>query len=147
MIIREEIAINAPLAVVWSVFSRMEQWQDWNTVCRECCYLDGDAMAVDTCFSFKIAPLFFPMSVEPRIIKCVPGQEVVWKGGRFGIHGEHTFRFSDENGRVRVLSIEEFKGPTLAFSRILGVPKRLHRLTEAFLHAIKQHAESCAAAV
>jgi len=60
MIIRKEIDINAPLAVVWSVFSRMEEWQDWNSVCRECCYLDGDSLAVDTCFSFTIAPLFSP---------------------------------------------------------------------------------------
>jgi hypothetical protein len=102
-------------------------------------------MAVDTCFSFKISPLIFSMSVEPRVIKCEPGQEVIWKGGRFGIHAEHTFRFSDENGRVRVLSIEVFKGPMLALSRIFGVPQRLHRLTEAFMQAIKAHAESCAA--
>ncbi len=145
MIIRKEIEIKAPLSVVWTSFSRMEDWREWNTVCRECCYIDGDAMTLDTCFSFKIKPLFFSIGIKPRIIKCEPGQEVVWKGGRFGVHAEHAFRFFDENGIVRVLSVEEFKGPLLILGRILGIPQRLHRLTEEFMEAFKEHAESCAA--
>ena len=144
MIIRKEIDIRAPLSVVWSVFSRMEDWREWNSVCRECCYIDGDAMALGACFTFKVAPLLFPMRVNPRIIKCEPGREVVWEGGRFGVHAEHTFRFSDQNGVVRVLSEEAFNGPLLIFGRILGVPQRLHRLTGQFMQALKQHAESCA---
>lgn len=144
MIIRKEIDIKAPLSVVWNVFSQMEDWRQWNTVCRNCCYIEGDKMALDTCFSFEIAPLIFPMRVKPRIVKCDPGKEVVWTGGRFGVRAEHMFRFFEENGFVRLLSEEEFKGPMMPFSRLLRVPQRLHRLTEEFMAAIKQQAETCA---
>ena len=145
MVIRKEIQINAPLSVVWNVFSRMEQWREWNDVCRNCCYVDGDEMAVDACFSFEIAPLYIPMKVQPRILRCDPGKEVVWAGGRLGVRAEHTFRFWEEGGGVRVLSEETFQGPLLAVGRLLRVPQRLHRLTEAFMEAIKRRAEACAA--
>jgi hypothetical protein len=145
MIIRKTIEINAPLSVVWRVFSCMEDWQQWNEVCRNCCYIEGDEMALHTCFAFEVAPLYFPLRVEPRITKCEPGREVVWTGGRLGIRAEHRFRFDDLDGRVQLLSEEEFKGPMVLVARLLRVPQRLHRLTGKFMQAIKSRAESCAA--
>lgn len=145
MVIRKEVEINAPLSVVWRVFSHMEDWREWNDVCRNCCYIEGSEMATDTCFSFEIAPLFFPMKVKPRIVRCDPGREVVWAGGRLGVHAEHLFRFSEKGGRVHVLSEEVFRGPLLIVGRLLWVPQRLHRLTESFMEAIKHQAERCAA--
>ncbi|MFZ7127475.1 MAG: SRPBCC domain-containing protein [Desulfobacterales bacterium] len=143
MIIRREIDVQAPLDVVWRVFSRMEDWREWNPVCRNCCYLEGSEMALDTCFAFDVAPLFVPLRVTPRITRCEPGREVIWEGGRFGVNAEHIFRFDEREGRVRILSVERFKGPLLPVGRLLGIPRRLHRLAEAFLLAIKQQAEAC----
>ena len=40
-----------PLPVVWRVFSSMENWQSWNTVCENCCIITGDRMAENACFS------------------------------------------------------------------------------------------------
>ena len=58
MVIKEEIEINAPLSVVWQTFSRMEDWEDWNTACHSCCITSGDAaLSAGTCLSF--VPLFF----------------------------------------------------------------------------------------
>jgi hypothetical protein len=55
MVIREEIEINVPLNVVWRIFSQMEDWDSWNTACRNCCITAGDAsLAAGTCFSFAI---------------------------------------------------------------------------------------------
>ena len=31
MIIQAEVHIQAPLPVVWRVFSHLEDWKDWNT--------------------------------------------------------------------------------------------------------------------
>ncbi len=144
MVIRKEIEINAPLGVVWNVFSKMEDWREWNQVCQNCCYVEGDRMALDTCFSFEISPLYIPMRVKPRIVKCDPGKEVIWTGGRLGVNAEHTFRFSETDNGVRVLSEEVFKGPLLIIGKLLRVPQRLHHLTEIFMNAIKHQAESCA---
>jgi hypothetical protein len=112
MVIKAEIEINAPLRVVWQTFSRMEDWDDWNEACRSCCIISGDEnLPVGTCFSFVIRPLVFPMKVQPRIVKCDPGREVVWEGGKMGIHASHTWQFREQDGKVRFLSVEHFKGP------------------------------------
>jgi hypothetical protein len=145
MVIREEIEIRAPMSVVWRVFARMEDWRDWNTVCRNCCYLEGDRMATGTCFQFEIAPLFVALKIRPQIVHCVPEHEVTWQGGRFGIRAAHTFRFTEVEGGVRLASKEVFRGPLMVFGRLLGVPRRLHGLTREMLRGIKAHAEACAA--
>jgi ligand-binding SRPBCC domain-containing protein len=144
MVIQETITIDAPLSVVWQTFSRMEDWDSWNTACRNCCIISGDeALSAGTCFSFTIRPLAFPLKVRPRIVRCDPGREVVWEGGKWGIHASHTWQFQEENGKVILLSVEQFKGPMVWAGRLLQVPSRLHRLTREFLHTLKNAAEAC----
>jgi len=91
MIIEESVEINAPLPVLWNVFSKMEDWQSWNTVCQNCCLITGDSMAQDTCFSFNIRPYYLPIKVTPAITKCEPGKEVIWEGRRFNVQAAHRF--------------------------------------------------------
>jgi hypothetical protein len=100
-------------------------------------------MAMNTCFSFVVSPLFFPIKVKPRIVRCDPGKEVVWEGKRFGIHAVHAFRFKDLGTRVVVESEEAFDGFLAAFSRLFGLPERLHRLTTRFMNSLKKASESC----
>jgi len=144
MVIDEEIEIRAPLAVVWRIFSHMEAWDRWNTACRECCILEGEAMNAGTCFSFKIKPWLLPMRVDPRIVECEPAERVTWEGGRLGVQASHTWQFHENNGTVILRSVERFRGPLLWVGRILGIPQKLHRLTREFLETLKRAAENCA---
>jgi hypothetical protein len=122
MIIEESVEINAPLPVVWRVFSTMEDWQSWNTVCENCCIITGDSMAENTCFTF---------------------QEVIWEGHRFGVHAVHRFIFEEKENAVRLTSSEAFRGPLLWLSKLIFIPKRLHRLTQQLMASIKNQAEAC----
>ena len=143
MVIEESVEINAPLSVVWNVFSAMEDWQNWNSVCENCCVIKGDGMAQDTCFTFQMRPYYLPIKVSPTITRCDPGKEVVWEGRRFGVHAVHTFIFTEEGEVVRLTSSETFRGPLLWLSKIIFIPSRLHRLTQQLMAAIKGHAEAC----
>jgi len=146
MVIREEIEIAAPLAIVWSVFSRLEEWDDWNTACQSCHLVEGEEMLAGACFSFVVRPFTLPIKVEPRITDCEPGQKVVWEGERFGIHAIHTWTFREKNGRVILLSHEEFSGPLIWLARLILVPRRLHSLTRQLLASVKEEAEARALA-
>ncbi len=145
MVIEESIEIDAPLAVVWQVFSRMEDWESWNTVCENCCLVEGDKMAAGTCFTFTLRPYHIPLTIAPEIVKCEPQKEVVWAGSRLGVHAEHRFTFQEKDGRVILTSAEHFHGLMLWISRLVRVPAKLHRLTRQLLLAIKTRAESCGA--
>ena len=141
MIIREEIEINAPLSVVWQVFSCLEEWENWNAVCRSCHLIEGSAMSEGACVSFVVRPITLPIRINPRITRCIPGREVVWEGERFGIHAVHTWTFREERDRAVLLSSEAFSGPLIWLGRLIFLPSRLHRLTRQLLAAIKREAE------
>jgi hypothetical protein len=143
MIIEESIEIKAPLPVVWGVFSRMEDWKEWNSVCRSCSLPDGKDMKSGVCFAFTLRPYFVPIKISPRITRCEPGREVVWEGGRLGIMAEHRFTFHDGGDSVRLDSCEVFVGPLLWLCRLLFIPRVLHRLSSELLQQIKVHAERC----
>lgn len=141
MVIDEEIAIQAPLTIVWQVFSGFDTWDDWTSACQMCHYQEGREMAAGTCVSFVVKPFVFPVRVAPRITRCDPGRELVWEGGRLGIYAVHTWRFRERDGRVILSSSERFSGPLLGVGRLFFLPHRLHRLTQALLVSIKKEAE------
>ena len=147
MVIQESIEIYAPMDTVWQVFSAMEDWHSWNTVCENCCLIRGDKMAEDTCFTFEMRPYYLPIKVAPKITKCDPGKEVIWEGSRFGVHAVHRFTFEEKQDAVVLTSIEKFEGAILWLSKLIFIPSRLHRLTRKLITAIKHRAESCADSV
>jgi len=143
MIIQEKIEVAAPLQLVWHVFSTLPEWGTWNNVCRDCCLIEGREMAAGTCFSFTLKPYYIPIKIIPRITRCEAGREVVWEGKRLGIHAVHRFNFEEVDGKVIVTSTEQFGGPLFFFSRLLFIPRQLHRLSQKLLAEMKQAAESC----
>ncbi len=142
MVISESIQIAAPLAVVWRVFTALEEWEHWNSVCTDCRMVAGDAVSEGACLAFTIRPYFWPVRITPKVTRCVPRKEVLWSGRRLGVHAEHLFRFEDGE-TVRLTSIERFSGPMLPVIRLFWAPQSLHRLTRHLLEDIRARAESC----
>ena len=150
MVIREKIEIKAPLSVVWSVFTCLEDWDRWNTVCQAACIIDspswgtctGNPLTEGDCISFAVRPIIFPIKITPRVTKCIPEKEIVWAGSRFGVRAEHSFTFAEHGSSVALTSTEEFRGFGLLLSRLALIPSRLHRLTRELLISIKKEAES-----
>ncbi|CAB5141472.1 hypothetical protein D3OALGA1CA_4242 [Olavius algarvensis associated proteobacterium Delta 3] len=60
-----------------------------------------------------------------------------------GINASHTWQFREEDGKVKLLSVESFQGPMVWVGYLLSVPKRLHRLTVEFLNTLKSASEAC----
>ncbi|MGC8491075.1 MAG: SRPBCC family protein [Syntrophobacteraceae bacterium] len=150
MVIREKIRIEAPLSVVWSVFTCLEDWAQWNGVCESACLMapsSPDEKRVEevsegACIAFTIRPAIFPIRITPRVTRYVPHREIVWEGRRFGVHAEHAFAFDERDKSVLVTSTEKFGGFGLLLSRLALVPSRLHHLTRELLLALKREAES-----
>jgi hypothetical protein len=142
MIIREEIEIHAPLPLVWKVFSCVEDWQEWNPVCRSCRYVEGSEMSEGACVSFVIRPFSVPIRISPRVVKWAPGRELVWEGERLGIHAVHAFTFREEKDKVILLSEEKFSGPFVWLGRLISLYFQLHQLTRKLLVSIKHEAET-----
>ncbi len=142
MIIKEAVTIDAPVKTVWQVFTEIESWSDWNTVCRECRLEDADAMGEGACISFELSPLLFPLRIAPVIEAYEEEKEVTWSGSKWGIHARHTFSFFPVDDGTRLDSLESFSGPMLWPARLSGMHRRLHGLTRRLLSAIKAEAEA-----
>ncbi|MBS3809399.1 MAG: SRPBCC family protein [Desulfobacterales bacterium] len=141
MIIRESVTIRAPMESVWDVFSRIETWADWNPVCRQCRFETGARLAVGNCLSFELNLLRFPIRIVTEIKSYEKGRSVTWVGSKWGVKAEHTFTFEPVGEKVRLESIENFSGPMLIPAKLIGIPKRLHKLNRHLLVAIQKEAE------
>jgi hypothetical protein len=104
------------------VFADIRQWREWNPVCTECRFETGKAMQAGACISFTLKPMFVPIRIAPVVDVMEQGRKVVWSGGRFGIHAEHTFIFKQTAvPSVIIDSTEVFSGLMLWPARMLGL--------------------------
>lgn len=55
----------------------------------------------------------------------------------------HRFIFEEKENAVLLTSSEAFRGPLLWLSKLIFIPKRLHRLTQQLMASIKNQAEAC----
>ncbi len=147
MEIRETILIRAPVSTVWRVFTDIDNWDTWNTVCRACRLEEGSALEQGACISFSLSPLIFPLRIAPVVEERCEKKTIVWSGGKWGIRARHAFFFrkAGDNGKWTDLeSIEVFSGPLLWAARLTGMQRRLHRLTLQLLEAVQEEAEASA---
>lgn len=142
MLIKETILIKAPLETVWDVFTDIDNWDRWNTVCRECRFEDGAILKEGACISFELNPLIFSLRIAPVIETYEEGKTITWAGTKWGIHARHTFTFENFDSGTSLESVEEFSGLMLWGAKLIGMPGRLHELARRMMSAIKAEAES-----
>jgi ligand-binding SRPBCC domain-containing protein len=140
-VLNDEIEINAPVSVVWGVFSATEDWENWTEVCQNCCMQEGSGLARESRLSFALRPYFFPITVSPQIIEYEPDRKIVLEGSRLGIHVIHSYTFTEKQNSVILTSRMQLRGPLSVLSRLIFIPGKLRRLTREFLREIKKEAE------
>jgi len=145
MLIRSRVRINAPMKIVWEVFSDLSGWDSWNPVCLKCRLEQGSGLEAGARFSFSLRPFAFPLRIAPIVVEALPEKRVVWKGSRLGIRAVHTFEFQEHPAYSEIVSLEKFAGPMLLPARLVGATRRLHLLSEKLLESIRAESECRAA--
>jgi hypothetical protein len=140
MIIKESIAIHAPMEKVWQTFTDLTRWTEWNTVMSDVvsddsCLLNGKDIR---CY---FRPFLFPVKVKIKIHEIVPFNRVVWSAQKKGLFAFHEFFFQDAEKGVIVTSKETFSGLLSSAGGILLPEKRMRDLTKTFLKDLKKASE------
>ena len=140
--IKESIVINASPEKVWNVLTDFEAYPDWNPFIRRAQgrIAEGETLRLN----LKI-PDGMPMRIRPRLLKVIPGEEILWRGS-FVIEGlfdgEHRFSVQPEHPDLTRFTQEEtFRGilVPLAGGMIVGGARRGF---QAMNQALKQRVEN-----
>lgn len=140
MLIKEIIAIHAPIEKVWNTFTDLTCWRQWNTVIRnvrsaERCLSNGKEV---TC---SLYPFLFPITVNLRIEELIPHELIVWSARKKGLHARHEFIFETKDNSVLVTSRETFAGLLSKASGALLPKRKMQALTIRFLRDLKKASE------
>ncbi len=140
MKIEHSVFIEADMDTVWNIFTDLTCWKEWSSVLGESSS-EEDRLTEGKRFNFCIRPFAFPVHVEPVVEEVVPGERIIWAGGKYGIHARHEFIFRKSDTMVQVVSREFFT--TRGFKKLLfHLPKRkLHTLSIRMLNELKEAAE------
>ena len=113
--VRAEIAIDAPIAVVWDVITDVVRWHEWSTWLRH----EGGAVALGSKLELRLTPpsgggyAFSPEVIALEAPAEVGEARFGWVG-RTGVRGvfdgEHHFVLRAEGERTRLLHYERYSG-------------------------------------
>jgi uncharacterized membrane protein len=129
------VAIEAPAAVVWDVFSDVERWPEWTTSVTRLVALDGPGLVVGKRFEIK----------QPRMPKLVwdvtdvtPGEAWTWvQRSPGGVTVARHEVIPESDRRTRVQQQLDQRGPVGAMVGLVmrGMTKRYLELEAAGLKA------------
>jgi len=115
--IKESIVINASPQRVWDVLTHVEDYPDWNPFIRRA---QGRIAEGERLHLLLKIPEGLPMHIRPRLLKVIPGEEILWRG-TLGIEGlfdgEHRFLLQPEAPEITRFTQEEtFRGILVPFA-------------------------------
>ncbi|MHB8846478.1 MAG: SRPBCC family protein [Nitrospirota bacterium] len=140
MIIEESVLISADIETIWTTFTDLTCWAEWNTVASKAAS-DSGRIEEGARFSFCLRPFSVPIVLEPMIEEVVPREKVVWTGTKFGIFSRHEFLFQQVANGVLVTSRETFRGLPLLFGGVTFPEAMVRELTVGMLSDLKKAAE------
>jgi hypothetical protein len=129
-----EIAIRAPLDIIWRVQTGIDDWSEWNPkVSRS--RLEGP-LAAGSVFKWTSGGT----SIVSTLQEVEPMRRIAWAGKAMGARAHHIWSFEPRGDLVVVSTQESFDG---WWPRLLpGLTRRmLDGLLRAWLQSLKQRAE------
>ncbi len=140
MVIEESVHINAPLDKVWTLFTDLACWQDWNSVMKD---VSSGSPSIEKggAFKFCLRPFIFPVNVEPFVEEVIPNKRVVWIGSKFGIFARHEFFFEESGGEAIVRSRESFRSMAVDSISLIFPERVIREMTRKLLMNLNQAAE------
>jgi len=100
-----EVVILAPLSVVWSILTKIDDWNRWNPDVSRV-ELRGP-LTPGTEFHWKVRS---GASIVSTLQEVEPERRVAWTGRMLGIRAVHVWTFEEQDGGVLVRSEESFDG-------------------------------------
>lgn len=141
MVIEERIVIDTDLERIWTVFTDLTCWNNWNSVIRNACCVD-QCLAHGTVITCCFRPFFFPINAQIKVDKVIPRKRVIWSVRKKGFFALHEFLFQRQEKGTLVTSRETFTGLLVRLFGSLLPEKRMRALTTTFLKDLKMASEN-----
>jgi hypothetical protein len=135
VVARHEIAIRAPLAVVWGLHVDVAAWPTWNPGITE--VRVEQPFVPGASFRWNTAGL----TIRSTIYDVVEHARTLWGGSVAGIMGIHEWRFAETADGVRVATVESWSGEPVE-ADTAALQAALDQSLVAWLKHLKDAAEA-----
>lgn len=140
-VVNAELFIDAPLSVVWSVLTNIDEWSHWNPVVSSA-EMRGNHIErrayprVGTGFHWKARGV----PITSTLKEVVPMHRVAWTGSSLSVQAIHLWTFEEIDHGVLVRTEESCEG---ALVSIFASPLRimLANTLQTWLHTLKAECE------
>lgn len=143
MLIVESALIKAGMDGVWTTFTDLSRWREWNSTACDASSPSG-VLREGERIRFCIRPFAVPVDLAPVIDEVKTHERVVWSGCKFGIASRHEFLFQRAANGIVVTSREEFRGIPLLIGGRRFTERVARDLVRSMLRELKAACESAA---
>ena len=143
LVLSESIEIAAAPDAVWRVFTGLEDWASWNTVCRSASWTHGAPWAVGSGFKMVLRMARAPVPFNVRIVEWDPPNTVAWDSTVLTITGHRRFMFRPVrgSGACEVVDTKSFSSSVLPI-RVFYPRPVIQAMSREWLRSLKIACES-----
>jgi uncharacterized protein YndB with AHSA1/START domain len=135
--VSNELAIAAPIEVVWAWLVRAPLWPGWYPNSADVRFLAGAPpdLALGTRFQWKT----FGVTIRSTVREFVPCERIAWDAQALGLDVYHAWLLRKTPEGCHVLTEETQHGWVARMGKLL-VPGRMHRLHQVWLERLGEQA-------
>ncbi len=134
LIAAEEIYIEVPLQMVWTIQTNIQKWPEWQTDVTQANF-DGD-LVEGTVFTWKSAGL----KIVSQLQIVQPQTTIGWTGKAFGTYANHIWEFETQEQGTLVRTRESMEGWIPRLIKMIDA-KFLEKSLQKSLKTLKEYAE------
>ncbi len=141
LVLRESTEITAPPKAVRAAFDNLESWPEWNSVCLDAAWINGEPWAIGSRFHMTLRMARRP--VEFSVFVTESGQDAVtWESTVWSVTGTRRFTFEQHAGgsTTYVTDQKTFNSPYLPV-RLFYPRPIIQAMSRGWLASLKQQAE------
>ncbi|MGZ4903695.1 MAG: SRPBCC family protein [Halobacteriota archaeon] len=141
--VSSSVAINATTQLVWSVFTDIYRWREWNPfVIGVTSIAGGNIWATGGAFVVKYKTEFTPIQATTRSLvqEVIPGRRIVLSGDVLGSQGTMTYDFTPFGAKTIVSATEVF-AETESDYRNATISATTEKLLSVLLGGLKNYVE------
>lgn len=134
VITHDEELITVPLNIVWTVFTDINHWTNWNSD------IDKAQLTGSLTVGAEIHWTTAGMDIVSTIGELIDNQRIVWSGTSQGITGIHQWQFTSTPNGTLVQTEESWSGePVLTQTGLMQ--QNLDTSLRAWLESLKREAK------
>tara|TARA_B110000116_G_C16728146_1_gene532420 strand:+ start:623 stop:1090 length:468 start_codon:yes stop_codon:yes gene_type:complete len=140
--LEESIYINSPISRIWTIFTQLESWPTWNSICTDSHWLGEQEWKDQGRFIFNLEMGSFKIPFTVKVAEYSYHQKIAWESNKISITGRREFIFEKVDSSTTLVTDKKLFSSSFLPIKLFYPTWVIKNMSKQWLDNLKSYAEN-----